>query len=182
MKNKGPLRLVALLSLFAVLVVACGEDARVGDEKLLEEVDVQEGAEALGRAGKPSPDPEADGDKVALGKESPSPSPSPSPEPEKFFEIWLVADFPYYFDGTNQQSGDTFIVPSGFRIRIVNKDNTTDSGGNKRLRQPAAADGSFIAPVMNFEDTYELPPLGPGTYNLRDEQVKFITNGKIEVR
>ncbi len=163
MKKAGFVRLFAVLGLLVLVLAACGKPQSVGTEVSL---DFEEQKEK-NRLGDKSPEPSPTGSPTtgALGVPSPTPAaPSPTAAEEKFFDVRLVADSPYY------EPGNELVMPVGFVLRVTNADNTAE----RPQRSFRAADGSFDSGALNPGQTRVMGKLPPGRWKIEDMAAPFI--------
>lgn len=148
--------------LFALAALACGEDKKIGDEKILDFQEQKEGGRLGGSA--ESPDP----------TEASSPPPAPAPPPaqasrsappnHQFFEVGLVASSPYF------EPGNDMTMSVGATLRVTNKDNTPE----RQIRSFTAEDGSFDSGPLKPGQTWTYRFKGPGKWRVIDRDAPFI--------
>lgn len=165
-----------ILAVLLVILAACGQPARVGNEETLE-FDEQ----AQQRLGERSPEPEpTDAGEAALGRESPTPSPSPSPTPTQYFDIWLTAESPFYeAEGPNlpRQDATQWTVPLGFTLRVTNEDDTD----TREFRTFTASNGDFGSQRLTLGQQWELELTRPGFWQIEDACCNFIVGIELTV-
>jgi hypothetical protein len=177
LKRYQAISLSLVILIFAL--VACGQENKVGTEEALD-FDEQGGAPRLGER---SPEPDPTDAQGALGKESPTPAaPSPSATPERFFDIFLIADSPFYEaqeQGKPRQVSTQWTVPVGLTLRVTNEDDTD----GRPTRTFTAKNGDFSSPRLKLGDQWsELKLSQPGFWSIEDACCPFITNIELTVQ
>ncbi len=159
MRNK-PIVLVLLIALL-VFAVSCGEEPGVGDKVDLDFPE-QTDAPDLG-APKESPTP-APNEPAVVNPNQPKPEEKPAEPEEKFFDVAMVADSPYFEPGNDLQ------MPAGFTLRVTNKDATAE----RPTRSFTAENGAFGSGPMAPGQVWTHKFSGPGRYKVVDHKAPFI--------
>lgn len=151
-------RVLVLSIVFAMALAACGKDQKVGSEKLLQFKEQQR----QGRLGESTPTPAAPAGVLGIGAATPKPmTPAPTPQtaPERFFDVTLVADSPYY------QPGNELVMSSQLTLRVTNKDNTAE-----RPTRRFYSEGVFDSGPLRFGQswTFKFPGAASGKIQVND--------------
>ncbi len=154
--------LLALLLVLLVVAVSCGEEPEVGDDKVLDFVD-QTDPPDLGERPKESPTP-APNNPAVVNPNQPKPDEKPAAPEEKFFDVAMVADSPYFEPGNDLQ------MPAGFTLRVTNKDYTPERPTRSFTAENGAFDSKPMAPGAVWTHTFS----GPGRYKVVDHKAPFI--------
>lgn len=162
-------RIIGALCAVTLLFAACGEEQRVGSEKLLE-FEEQEGAQRLGER-TPEPTPEGTPQSLAVDEEEEEeeagPTPEPTPEPTaQVFDVTLIPNSPYY------EPGNSISIRVGVTLRVTNQDDTSERGGGRSFTDE---DGAFHSGMLAPGESWTWVFDQPGTYNIVDEGLTFAT-------
>lgn len=158
-------RLIVLLTL--LITVSCGEDTKVGSEKLLD-IKEKEQQQRIGEFVKsPEPEPGESPQALGAGQQSPAPKETVAAQTAKPpFEIGLLKEHPYYSPQANLQ------VQGGTVMRITNRDD--------KVRRFRTTDGAYDTGDLPPGRTIDVPASIKGNFNLEDPNVPFAT-GSLQV-
>jgi len=115
----------------------------------------------------PSPEPT---EKLVIGAPSPTVKvEATKPPEEKFFDVYLVEESPFYAFGPNRELGQDFTMPSSFTLRVTNQDRT-----DGRPIRSFTAQGAFDSGPMKPGATWTQKFGQPGSWDITDRAAGFI--------
>lgn len=158
-------KIFVILALLA-LAAGCGKGVRYGDN--IDPESLETGAKCrLGECKSPTP---ASDEKVGIER-SPSPSPVPTQVEVHFFDVTLVADAPYY------DPGNRLTMPTGFTLRVTNKDATEGRPSRSFKSDDGSFDSGRLKPGAVWTQKFDQP----GSWHIIDDAAGFIF-ADLEVR
>jgi hypothetical protein len=165
-------RTLLLVYLALILVVAaCGKPQSYGDAIDTSKIGDVKPTCRLGECKSPEPSPEST-NKAAVGSETSAPAPqaeaSKAPE-TKFFDVYLVAESPFYAHGQNKELGQALTMPTGFTLRVTNDDRTEG-----RPVRSFTAEGAFDSGRLRPGQTWSMAFGQRGKWDITDVAAGFI--------
>lgn len=162
MKRSGFIKVLSVLAAMILLLAACNEGVKVGDDIDLAAVDQNKQECRLGECKSPEPSPVST-EKAGIGGSSPSPTAKPT-QAEQLFDVTLVADSPYY------EPGNDLSMPFSFTLRVTNNDRTE----GRPVRSFTDEDGVFDSGPLKPGEKWTWKFDGPGQFKITDRAAGFI--------
>ena len=162
-------RWTVFLACLAILGAACGKPNSIGGDIDLDKIGDASPACRLGECKSPEPSPvptEKLGVQVSPTIATVAPSKAPD---EKFFDVYLVEESPFYAFGPNKELGQDFTMPVGFTLRVKNEDST-----DGRPIRSFTAQGAFDSGPMKPGAVWSQRFGQAGTWEITDRAAGFI--------
>lgn len=167
--RSGPI--LALLMVIAFLGAACGGPPEVGSKDLLD-FEEQKPKERLGEAASPTAPPAAARSPAAGSTAAPvTKPPEPPRQEERFFDVKMVAQAPYF------EPGEQLTMSMSFTLRVTNNDTTAE----RPTRSFTAEDNSFNSGPLKPGQVWTYKFKSRGTFSVVDSNAPFI-RATLEVR
>ncbi len=163
-------RWTVLVACLAMIGAACGKPNSIGGDIDLDKIGDATPACRLGECKSPEPSPQPT-DKLGVGNPSPTAAtvaPTKAPD-EKFFDVFLVEESPFYAFGPNKELGQDFTMPVGFTLRVKNEDRT-DGRPIRSFTASGAFDSGPMKPGAVWSQTFGQT----GTWEITDRAAGFI--------
>ncbi len=159
----------AFLICLALVGAACGKPNKIGGDIDLSKIGDATPTCRLGECKSPEPSVEPT-EKLGV-----TASPTPKVEAtkasdESFFDVYLVAESPFYSFGPNKELGREFTMPIGLTLRVTNQDQTEG-----RPARSFTSQGAFDSGPMKPGATWTRKFSQPGVWEITDRAAGFIS-------
>jgi hypothetical protein len=165
------MRRFTLFAVLLLLVAACGSGQKVGSEKLTQFKEASPAA----RLGEAQATPSGDPGSLGLGGSTPTARPTatpPAPTPERFFDVSMVADSPYF------EPGNDLEMPVEFTLRVTNRDGTPERPGRSFTDKGGSFDSGLLKPGQVWTHKFS----GTGRFQIEDQGLTFIPTTILTVK